>query len=118
VRETAQPVTQTIGLSERKIEMSIVKIVSWDELKSGVDCPGCRFPIDLNVGEVAMLYQHGGDLYCPACKGHYGIEKHSPTRASQQSVKSDEAVCSAKYHLLLAEKGDTVCGVCLSPLRR
>jgi hypothetical protein len=30
----------------------------------------------------------------------------------------DEAPCSAKYHEALAEKGDTVCGVCGSTLRQ
>ena len=33
-------------------------------------------------------------------------------------VAADKAICSAKYHLALAEKGDTRCGVCGSPLRR
>jgi hypothetical protein len=31
---------------------------------------------------------------------------------------ADEATCSAKYHAALAEKGDTYCGFCLSPLHR
>lgn len=30
----------------------------------------------------------------------------------------DEATCTAKYHLALAEKGDTRCGVCGQPLRQ
>jgi len=34
------------------------------------------------------------------------------------SRAADEATCSAKYHLALAEKGDTRCGVCGQPLRR
>lgn len=38
--------------------------------------------------------------------------------AVEHRLQSDEAVCTAKYHLLLAEKGDTVCGVCFSQLRR
>ena len=38
--------------------------------------------------------------------------------AVEHSVQSDEAVCTAKYHVALAEKGDTRCGVCGSPLRR
>lgn len=29
----------------------------------------------------------------------------------------DEAICSLNYHLMLAEKGDTVCGVCRTSLR-
>ena len=31
---------------------------------------------------------------------------------------ADEANCSFQYHLMLAAKGDTVCGVCRQPLRR
>lgn len=38
--------------------------------------------------------------------------------AVEHSVQSDEATCTTKYHAALAEKGDTRCGVCGSPLRR
>jgi hypothetical protein len=38
---------------------------------------------------------------CKACK-----------EAAQKSFQSKESACSAKYHLALAEKGDTRCGVC------
>jgi len=29
----------------------------------------------------------------------------------------NEAICSLSYHLMLAEKGDTVCGICHTLLR-
>lgn len=38
--------------------------------------------------------------------------------SAQQSVQADESNCSFQYHLMLAAKGDTVCGVCHQPLRR
>lgn len=62
----------------------------------------------------------GGWSFQPA-RDHVAevIEKHlASIGAVEHNVQSDEAVCTAKYHLLLAEKGDTVCGVCFSPLRR
>lgn len=37
---------------------------------------------------------------------------------AEHRVQADEAVCTAFYHLSLAYKGDTVCGVCHQPLRR
>lgn len=38
--------------------------------------------------------------------------------SAQQSVQSDEAICTAQYHIMLASKGDSFCGVCHIPLRR
>ncbi len=77
----------------------------------------------------------GGDkkIYmCPGCHYKYfGKRQRRPThlapdvgqarREEEQRLAqraSDEATCSAKYHLALAEKGDTYCGVCGQPLLR
>jgi len=54
----------------------------------------------------------------PQKGGGYRWAERQRVKVRPTQRAADEAVCSAKYHLLLAEKGDTVCGVCHSPLRR
>ena len=79
----------------------------------------------MEIFEGEAIYYHAED--CPsfcdfACNGSQGdliaLSYNEGVKSAQQSVKPDKATCTEKYHAALAEKGDTVCGVCGSPLRR
>lgn len=80
------------------------------------ECVRCHSPHCIKYMYHSRL--HGYTCSCGSQEWKPVFGFSNSVKRANKGLQADEAVCSAKYHLLLAEKGDTVCGVCGSPLRR